>query len=62
MKINKIKLCNINNDYTFYLKRIFKNYNLPLNLDSDITYYDLPISLEFINLLKENSKEETINI
>ena len=60
--INKIKLCNINNDYTFYLKRIFKNYNLPLNLDSDITYYDLPISIEFINLLKENSKEETINI
>ena len=60
--INKIKLCNINNDYTFYLKRIFKNYNLPLNLDSDITYYDLPISIEFINLLKENSKEDTINI
>ena len=60
--INKIKLCNINDDYTFYLKRIFKNYNLSLNLESEVTYYDLPISLEFINLLKDNSKENTINI
>ena len=60
--INKIKLCNINEDYSFYLKRIFKNYNLAINLDSDVSYFDLPISLEFINLLKDNSKEETINI
>ncbi len=60
--INKIKIANLNDDYYFYLKRIFKNYNLDISLNSQITLFDLPLTNIFINLLKEYSKEETINI
>lgn len=60
--INNIKLCNINDEYTLYLKRIFKNYNIPLNLKEKISLYSLPLSLEFLSLLKENSKENTISL
>ena len=60
--INKIKLCNINEDYIFYLKRIFKNYNLPINFNITTTLYDLPITHEFLNTLNLTSKEETIDL
>lgn len=60
--INNIKLCNVNDDYTFYLKRIFKNYNIPLNLKEKISLYSLPLSNEFIELLSSTSKEDTISI
>lgn len=58
--INNIKLCNINDDYLFYIKRIFTNYNIPINLNEKISLYSLPLSSLFINLLKEKTKEETI--
>lgn len=59
--INSIKLCNVQDNYLFYLKRIFKNYNIPLNLKSSTSLFNLPLSNTFINLLKEKDKEETIN-
>jgi len=60
--INNIKICNVNDEYNIYLKRIFKNYNIPLNLKEKVSLFSLPISNEFINLLKENSKEDVISI
>ena len=60
--INSIKLANVNDDYTIYLKRIFANYNIPINLKENTTLFSLPLSNIFINYLKENSKEETINL
>ena len=60
--INTIKLANINDDYTIYLKRIFTNYNIPINLKENISLFSLPLSNIFINYLKDNTKEETINL
>jgi len=59
--INNIKICNINDEYLFYIKRIFNNYNLPINLNEKISLYSLPLSLTFLSLLKEKNKEDTIS-
>ena len=58
--INNIKLCNISDEYHIYLKRIFKNYNIPINLNEKTSLFSLPLSSIFINLLKENTKEDAI--
>ena len=59
--INTIKLCNVNDEYLFTLKRVFTNYNIPINIKENISLYSLPLTHVFISYLKENSKENTIN-
>lgn len=60
--INKIKLVNVNSEYINILKKIFNFYNIPTNLNEKTSLYNLKIIREFINLLKENDKEESLNI
>lgn len=59
--INSIKLANINEEYYFYLKRIFKNYNIPLNINEKISLYSLPLTNTFLSLLKEKDFVTTID-
>ena len=48
--INKIKLMNINDEYKEYVLRIFKFYNIPIEIN--YTLYSNPSSIKFIKNLK----------
>ena len=48
--INKIKLMNINDEYKEYVLRIFKFYNIPIEIN--YTLYSDPSSIKFIKNLK----------
>lgn len=45
--INKIKICNINNDYDNSISRIFKMYNL--NIKEKVSLFGMNITKDFIN-------------
>lgn len=55
VNINNIKLANVNGDYLFTLKRYFKMYNLPLNIQSETTLYSLRQVKDFYNKCCENN-------
>ena len=58
--INNIKLANVNNDYYYTIKKIFKQFNIPINLDNNSSIYGSLIVKDFINNYSSNI-EETIN-
>ena len=60
--INNIKLCNINKEYYNPLKRIFKFYNIPINITNTSSIYDTPFIKSFITLIKEKDINEVLNI
>lgn len=57
--INKIKIANINDDYIEPIKRIFKLYNIPINISKN-NIYDTVIVSDFIKLLSDYSVEESL--
>ena len=57
--INKIKIANINSDYTTSLKRIFKTYNIPININTNYLYSTVTAQ-KFLDNLGSNI-EETLN-
>ena len=62
--INKIKLVNVGSDYYNEIRRIFKFYNIPINL-SDKNIYGTSIVKDFINFYEEdinNTLERLKNI
>ncbi len=58
--IKNIKIANLNNDYLFHMERIFKNYNLKVNIKKNISLFKLPLSSLFLEFLNTHTKNETI--
>lgn len=57
--INKIKLVNVNEDYYLILKRMFKFYNIPINLNEKKELYGLIEVQEFIKEVFETKDIES---
>ena len=63
ININNIKLVNVSDEYTNIIDKIFKFYNLPIDLNKKTSLYDLNIIKFFINELKNsNSVEESLKL
>ena len=58
VSINKIKLVNVTDEYLIPLNRIFKFYNIPLNLNVGKSIYGTTIVKKFLNNLKESKSIE----
>lgn len=54
ININKIKLCNVSNDYYNILKRIFNFYNIPIKIPSSNTLYNNIIGRKFLDNYDSN--------
>ena len=55
--INNIKLSNVNSDYYFVIKKYFKMFNIPINLDNNSSINGTHIVKIFKNNYKSNIKE-----
>lgn len=51
--INKIKILNVTDEYLNYIKRIFKLYNIPIDLPNKTTLYGNADTIKFLQNLKE---------
>ena len=60
--INKIKLCNIDDDYIIPIKRIFDLYNIPVELNNNDNIYNTLIIKDFLSLIKDNTIEESLDL
>jgi len=58
VSINKIFLVNVNEEYLVTLKRLFKFYNIPINLNIKNSIYSMIEVKNFINELKLNKNIE----
>ena len=66
--INNIKIANLNEEYIYSIKRIFKEFNIPLNINKPINVYGSKLVKEFIKSfdineisgLAKTSKDEKI--
>ena len=54
--INKIKICGINDEYIIPIKRIFKYYNIPININNT-SLYSTKIVKYFLNNLDKDIKK-----
>ncbi|MDO4995750.1 MAG: PD-(D/E)XK nuclease family protein [Bacilli bacterium] len=59
--INKIYLSNISNDYLYTIDRLFKYYNIPINLDMNYSIYSTKVVQDYLNT-NELDLENTDNI
>lgn len=62
--INKIYLTNISNDYYYTINKLFKYYNIPINLDMNNSIYGTKVVNDFLNtgqLDLENQSKSPIN-
>ena len=60
--INNIKLSGVSSEYYNVIDRIFKFYNLPVNLPNKSSIYDTCIISDFIKLIKEVSIDKVLCI
>ena len=51
--LNDVYLVNIGSEYLLELKRIFKLYNIPINIDNKKSIYSTKVVQDFINNIKE---------
>ena len=60
--INKIYLTNISNDYYYTIKKLFKYYNIPINLDMNNSIYGTKVVKDFLdtNELDLDDKNKTV--
>ncbi len=59
--INRIKLCNVSDDYINCIEKIFGFYNIPICFDKHYLF-GLNIAKEFLDLYEDKSLEEVIDI
>lgn len=59
--INKIKIVNLSSDYHNLVNRIFKYYNIPINLSTSDSIIGTNIANDFLTLLKDNTRETVIS-
>ena len=62
LDINNIFIANLDSNYYSVVKRIFKMYNIPINLNDKYNLYQTNIGKYFINNLNNNIKELFDNI
>lgn len=62
ININNIKLVNVSDEYISIIEKIFGFYNLPINIDKKVRLYDLNIIKSFINILKNNDLQTSIDL
>lgn len=55
--INKIKLCNVKDDYIFEISKIFKLYNIPVEIPSNTSAKGILLIKKFKELYSSNIKE-----
>jgi len=60
--VNNIKLVNVSDEYTSIIQKIFSFYNIPLNLNKKTSLYDLNIVKQFIEILKDNNLNDSLDI
>lgn len=66
--LNKVFIANVNNDNIPIIKRVFANYNLPINLESNKTLYQTTEGLKFLkdlnidNIKNNDIKSSIINV
>lgn len=67
ISINKIKLMNLNDEYKLYIKRVFRWFNIPTNLDIESNLYSTKLAhiflkdgIDSINDYVENDNDEKI--
>ena len=59
--INNIYLCNVSSDYLYTIDRLFKYYNIPINLDMDYSIYSTKVVQDYLNT-NELDLENTDNL
>ena len=62
--INKIYLVNISDEYNYIISKLFKYYNIPLNINYKDSIYATPVVQEYLKTKKldlENSNNSSIN-
>lgn len=59
--INKIFLANISNDYYYILTKIFKYYNIPINLDTKNSIYSTTVVSNYLKTKELNLLDKTKN-
>ncbi|MDD2505077.1 MAG: hypothetical protein PHF21_02255, partial [Bacilli bacterium] len=55
INVNNIFLANYNDDYRSTIKRVFDFYNIPINLDNNISLYDTKVGLNLLNNLNNTT-------
>lgn len=60
--INKIKIFNVSSEYELVIRKYKELYNLPLNLQNEMTLYSSPYFAYFLTLIDNNSLEEAYKI
>lgn len=58
--IKKIKLANISSEYEHSLTNIFKFYNIPINLNKQVSIYETKIGNKFINYCKNSNFNDAV--
>lgn len=53
ISLDRIKLANVDNDYKKEIRKIFKFYNIPVDLKEQISLFDITIGKDVINYIKE---------
>lgn len=59
--INNIYLCNVSNDYLYTIDKLFKYYNIPINLDMNYSIYSTKVVQDYLNT-NELDLENTDNL
>ena len=59
--INNIKLCNVTSEYENDIKRMFKMFNISLNIKDNKSIKSSLIAKDFIDILENNSIDETLD-
>lgn len=59
--VNKIFLANISNDYYYILTKIFKYYNIPINLDTKNSIYSTTVVSNYLKTKELNLLDKTKN-
>lgn len=57
ININKIKMANVNKTYLFTIKNIFKDFNIPINLNFEETISSTILVQKFKKLYKDNIEQ-----
>ena len=58
--INNIKLCNVTSEYEDDIKRMFKMFNISLNIKDNKSIKSSLIAKDFIDILENNNIDETL--
>ena len=59
--INNIKLCNVTSEYENDIKRMFKMFNISLNIKDNKSIKSSLIAKDFIDILENNNIDETLD-